>query len=86
MRVLHHHSHQHLLDQYRLVIMSFGTNISNLMHASLFPRVVGTHPRALFRLDNYAGTISQLENRNFKRSFDLSGSYPTIQRVSLRWR
>ena len=30
------------------------------------------------------GTISQLENRNFERSFDLSGSYPTIQHVSFK--
>ena len=66
--------------------MSFGTDNSNLTHASLFPRVVGNHPRALFRLDNYVGTISQLENRTFERSFDLSGTYPTTQRVSLRSR
>ena len=64
--------------------MSFGTDNSNLTHSSLFPHVVGTHPQALFRLDNYVGTISQLENRNFERSFDLSGSYPTIQRVSVK--
>ena len=64
--------------------MSFGTDNSNLTHSSLFPRVVGTHPRALFQLDNYVGTISQLENRNFERSFNLSGSYPTIQRVSFK--
>ena len=72
-----------LLNLYALVIMSFGTNNSNCVAASLFPHVLGTRPCSLFQLDSYVGTISQLENQCFERSFNLSGPYPTIQHVSL---
>ena len=64
------------LNLYTLVIMTFGTNNSNLMAASLFPCVLSTYPHSLFQLDNYVGTISQLENQCFEQLYNLSVSEP----------
>lgn len=61
----------------------FATDMSNRTTSDLYPRVVGQHPRAMYSLVTAVGTITQLENRTFSRSFNREGPYPSIAQVCL---
>jgi len=63
------------------LITMFATDLSNRTPISLFPRVTGNHPRAVFTLDNAVGTITQTDNQVFERRFNGNGPYPSNQRV-----
>jgi len=60
----------------------FATDLSNRTPASLFPKVIGQHPRASYELDNTVGTISQTDTRVFNRGFNNHERYPSSQQVS----
>ena len=69
---------------YPLITM-FASDLSNWTPTSLFPRVMGNHPRAVFTLDNAVGTITQTDNRMFECCFNGNGLYPSNQRVRDLW-
>jgi len=64
----------------------FATDLSNRTSTSLFPRVMGNHPHAVFTLDNTVGTITQTDNRMFERCFNGNGPYPSNQHVRDLWK
>ena len=60
---------------------NFATDMSNRSVSSLFPSVTGVHPRASYSLVNAVGTITQVDNRVFDKSFDSTGRYPSNAQV-----
>jgi len=60
----------------------FATDLNNRTPASLFPKVVGQHPRSSYELDNTVGTITQIDTRIFDQAYNSQGRYPSPQQVS----
>ena len=60
---------------------NFATDMSNRPASSLFPSITGVHPRTSYSLDHAVGTITQVDNRIFDKSFDSSGRYPSNTQV-----
>jgi len=60
----------------------FTTDLNNRTPASLFPKVIGQHPRSTYELDNTVGTITQIDTRVFDRAYNSQGRYPSPQQVS----
>jgi len=59
----------------------FATDMSNCIPASLYPKIVSQHSRALYSLDHAVGTITQIDTWNFDQSFNKMGPYPSGQQV-----
>src|ERR1700760_2086296 len=49
------------------------------------PTATGTCTRSTYILESTVGSITQVENRVFARSFDSTGPYPGTQQVSPLW-
>ena len=60
----------------------FETGMNNHSITDLFPRVLASQrAKTVFSLSNAVGTITQVNGRNFSRSFDSTRKYPTNTQV-----
>src|ERR1700760_1048967 len=49
------------------------------------PTATGTHTHSTYILESTVGSITQVENHVFARSFDSTGPYPGTQQVCTLW-